>query len=54
MGMAGSAGSDSHAISDVGKCATEFDRRIETLDDLIEELRAGRFRPVSLVGEGVR
>ncbi len=53
MGMPGTAGTDAHAISDIGKCATEFDRRIESLDDLIEELHAGRFRPVSLVPAGV-
>ncbi len=53
MGMPGTAGTDSHQISDIGKCATEFDRRIESLEDLIEELKAGRFRPVSLVPEGV-
>jgi|SRR5581483_11339396 predicted metal-dependent phosphoesterase TrpH len=53
MAMPGTAGSDAHAVSDIGKCATEFQRRIESIEDLIEELRAGRFRPVSLVGEGV-
>ena len=36
-GEVGDAGSDAHAVSDVGKCATEFDVRIETLDDLIEQ-----------------
>jgi predicted metal-dependent phosphoesterase TrpH len=49
MRMPGTAGSDSHQISDMGKCATEFDRRIETVWDLMEELRAGRCRAVSLV-----
>ncbi|HET9476201.1 MAG TPA: PHP domain-containing protein [Dehalococcoidia bacterium] len=39
------AGSDAHASADVGTCATEFDREITGLDDLIEELQAGRFRP---------
>jgi predicted metal-dependent phosphoesterase TrpH len=52
MNVAGTAGSDAHAISDIGRCATEFINRIESIEDLIEELRAGRFRPVSLVGEG--
>jgi predicted metal-dependent phosphoesterase TrpH len=47
--MPGTAGSDAHAFSDVGKCATEFDAKIETLADLIGELKAGRFRPVDLV-----
>ena len=54
LGKAGTAGSDSHMVIDIGKCATEFDARIETLEDLIAELKAGRFRPVALAGEGVR
>ena len=37
------------AIRDIGRCATEFDVRIETLDDLIEALRAGKCRAVDLV-----
>jgi len=48
LGMNGTAGSDAHARIDIGRCATEFQRRIETVEDLIEELRAGRFRPVDL------
>ncbi len=39
------AGSDAHTSADVGTCATEFERAISGLDDLIEELRAGRFSP---------
>lgn len=53
MGKPGTAGSDAHQVTDIGKCATEFFRRIESVEDLIEELKAGRFRAVSLVGEGV-
>lgn len=53
MAKPGTAGSDAHAHSDIGKCATEFERRISTVEDLIEELKAGRFRAVSLVPEGV-
>jgi hypothetical protein len=53
MHVPGTAGSDAHAIADIGKCATEFLNTIESIEDLIEELRAGRFRAVSLVGEGV-
>jgi predicted metal-dependent phosphoesterase TrpH len=47
--MKGTAGTDSHQLSDIGKCATEFERRIETVEDLINELKAGRFRAVSLL-----
>jgi predicted metal-dependent phosphoesterase TrpH len=39
------AASDAHAANDVGRCATEFDRPIKGLDDLIAELKAGQFRP---------
>ncbi len=48
LGMRGTAGTDAHARVDIGRCATEFQRKIETIEDLIEELRAGRFRPVEL------
>lgn len=44
-GLPQTAGSDSHHVSDVGKCATEFEAPISGLRDLIEELRAGRCRP---------
>ncbi|HUF53712.1 MAG TPA: PHP domain-containing protein [Dehalococcoidia bacterium] len=42
------AGSDAHSARDIGACATEFDDRIEGLDDLIAALKAGRVRPVAL------
>src|SRR5262245_5479358 len=45
-GYAGFGGSDSHLVSFVGICATEFDRAIRSIDDLVEELRAARCRPV--------
>jgi hypothetical protein len=48
MTMPGTAGSDAHARIDIGRCATEFECRIETIAQLIEELKAGRFRPVDL------
>jgi len=45
-GYAGFGGSDSHLVSFVGICATEFDTEIRAMDDLVRELRAGRCRPV--------
>jgi predicted metal-dependent phosphoesterase TrpH len=45
-GYAGFGGSDSHLVSFVGICATEFERPIRTIDDLVAELRAARCRPV--------
>ena len=40
------AGSDSHKPGDLGNVATLFHRRIRNLEDLIEELKAGRFTPI--------
>ena len=48
LGLPQTAGSDAHTSADVGTCATEFEREISGLDDLIQELRAGRFRPANL------
>lgn len=48
MSLPGTAGTDSHAISDVGKCATYFERTIHDERELIEELKAGRFYAVDL------
>jgi len=39
-------GSDSHLVSFIGICATEFDRDIRDIDDLVTELREGVYRPV--------
>ena len=39
-------GSDSHLVSFVGICATEFEAEIRTTEDLVRELRGGRYRPV--------
>ncbi|MCS7207752.1 MAG: PHP domain-containing protein [Dehalococcoidia bacterium] len=46
--LPGSGASDAHRLEDVGTCATEFPSRIRTLRDLIDNLRAGTFRPVWL------
>jgi hypothetical protein len=48
MGMAGTAGTDSHRGNHIGRCATYFERRIEDIQGLIEELKAGRFHAVDL------
>jgi len=39
------AASDAHEHKDVGRCATQFERKITNLEDLITELKAGRFKP---------
>ena len=43
LGLPGTAGSDAHRIDEVGKWVTDFERNIETDQELIEELKAGRF-----------
>jgi predicted metal-dependent phosphoesterase TrpH len=48
MGMPGTGGTDSHAIQDIGKCATYFEREIRSERDLIAEILAGRFYAVDL------
>jgi predicted metal-dependent phosphoesterase TrpH len=48
MEMLGTAGSDCHARADIGKCATQFERDIGSVGELIEELKAGRFSAVNL------
>ena len=42
------AGSDAHKVEQIGTVATEFERPVSCLADLIKELRAGRFHPVDL------
>jgi predicted metal-dependent phosphoesterase TrpH len=39
-------GSDSHLVSFVGVCATEFEADVRNVEDLVRELRGGRYRPV--------
>jgi hypothetical protein len=41
-GYRGIGGSDSHIVSRIGSCATEFEDDIATIDDLVTALRAGR------------
>jgi predicted metal-dependent phosphoesterase TrpH len=39
-------GSDSHLVSLIGVCATEFDQDIRTVADLVSALHTGGYRPV--------
>jgi predicted metal-dependent phosphoesterase TrpH len=47
-GLRGIAGSDAHYVNWFLKCATVFERHVETMAALVEELQAGRFTPVQL------
>ena len=50
MDMPGTAGTDSHSRSDIGRVATNFERDVHDVVELIEELKAGRFDAVDLTG----
>ena len=47
-GYLGAGGSDAHLVSAIGACMTRFDSPIATEQDLVRELRAGRFHAVRL------
>jgi histidinol phosphatase-like PHP family hydrolase len=49
LGLPGTAGSDAHSVDEVGKWVTEFEREIRNEQELVEELRAGRF---TIMNEG--
>jgi predicted metal-dependent phosphoesterase TrpH len=48
LGYRGIAGSDSHIVSHIGRCATKFERDIQTMDELVAALKAGEFDAVNL------
>ncbi len=54
MAMRGTGGSDAHARIDIGRCATYFEREVGDVAGLIEELKAGRFRPVDLTSAAAK
>ena len=47
-GYQGIGGSDSHIVSHIGRCGTRFENPVRTIDDLVQELKGGRFEAVSL------
>lgn len=48
LGLKTTGGSDSHSTGDLGTYATRFSARVESLEDLVRELKEGRFCSVSL------
>ena len=48
LGSRMTGGSDAHRVEQLGTAATRFQHAITGLDDLIRELREGRFQPVDL------
>jgi predicted metal-dependent phosphoesterase TrpH len=45
-GYFGFGGSDSHLVSLIGICATELDDDVSSIEELVETLRGGGYRPV--------
>ena len=48
LNLKGVGGSDAHSISDLPSYATFFERKISNVEELIAELKAGRFKVVDL------
>jgi predicted metal-dependent phosphoesterase TrpH len=48
LGLPAVAGSDAHEPGDIGTCATRFERLVAGVEDLVRELKAGRFHAVNL------
>lgn len=48
LNLKGVGGSDAHATIHLPSCATLFERNISNVEELITELKAGRFRAVDL------
>ncbi len=48
LGLPMTGGSDAHMPLEIGRYATMFERELRDPDDLLAELRAGRFHPVAL------
>jgi len=47
LGLLGTAGSDAHRMEEVGKWVMDFEQDIDTEEDLVKELKAGRFSVVN-------
>ena len=49
LGLPCIGGSDSHGIHSIGTCATEFEKPINTMGDIIEQVKKGKCKPVFLL-----
>ena len=47
-GYRGIGGSDAHFVNAIGKYATRFQNAVNSMEELVEELRSGAFEPVRL------
>jgi predicted metal-dependent phosphoesterase TrpH len=48
LGWQGVGGSDAHELKEIPTCATYFERKVRNLEEMIQELKAGRYKPVDL------
>ena len=48
LDLKGVGGSDAHSLSEIPSCATFFENKVSNVEELITELKAGRFRAVDL------
>lgn len=48
LGWQGVGGSDAHELKEIPSCATYFEHNIRNLEEFIQELKAGRYKPVDL------
>jgi predicted metal-dependent phosphoesterase TrpH len=48
LGWQGTGGSDAHEPQDIPTYATKFENDIRNLEELVQELKAGRYQPVDL------
>ena len=46
LGYLGIGGSDSHIVSHIGRCATEFPVPVTTEAELVQAVKAERFEPI--------
>ncbi len=47
-GYRGIGGSDAHIVSHIGRCVTEFDEEIESIEELVSALAGGNYRACSV------
>jgi predicted metal-dependent phosphoesterase TrpH len=48
LGLPGLAGSDAHRTEEVGRCITILQKEVDSVEELVAELRSGRFRTETL------
>jgi predicted metal-dependent phosphoesterase TrpH len=54
LSLRGVGGSDAHGVMELGRCVTVFERPVDSEAQLVEELRAKRFRSARRVGASYR